>query len=95
MGLMAPWECWKKDLIPGLAQWVKDMALLQLWLRLQLQLGSDSWPRNSICHGVVKKIKKIKYITNKDLLYSTENYTQYFVVTYKGKESEKKSFMHV
>ena len=31
----------------------------------------------------------IKYITNKDLLYSTGNYTQYFVITYKRKESEK------
>ena len=26
---------------------------------------------------------------NKDLLYSTGNYTEYFVVTYKVKESEK------
>ena len=25
----------------------------------------------------------------KDLPYSTGNYTQYFVITYKGKESEK------
>ena len=33
--------------------------------------------------------KKKKKITNKDLLYSTGNYTQYFVITYKGKESEK------
>ena len=24
-----------------LAQWVKDLALLQLWCRSQLQLGSD------------------------------------------------------
>ena len=31
----------------------------------------------------------IKQITNKDLPYSTGNYTQYFVITYKGKESEK------
>ena len=31
----------------------------------------------------------LKKITNKDLLYSTGNYTQYFVITYKGKESEK------
>ena len=31
----------------------------------------------------------IKQITNKDLLYSTGNYTQYFVITYKGKESKK------
>ena len=29
----------------------------------------------------------IKQITNKDLPYSTGNYTQYFVITYKGKES--------
>ena len=27
-------------------------------------------------------------INNQDLLYSTGNYTQYFVITYKGKESE-------
>ena len=31
----------------------------------------------------------IKYITNKDLLYGTGNYTQYLVVTYNGKESKK------
>ena len=31
----------------------------------------------------------IKQITNKDLLYSTGNSTQYLVITYKGKESEK------
>ena len=31
----------------------------------------------------------IKQITNKDLLYSTGNSTQYFIITYKGKESEK------
>ena len=30
----------------------------------------------------------IKQITNKDLLHSTGNY-KYFVITYKGKESEK------
>ena len=28
-------------------------------------------------------------MTNKSLLYSRGNYTQYFVTTYKGKESEK------
>ena len=28
-----------------------------------------------------------KEITNKNLLYGTENYTQCFVITYKGKES--------
>ena len=34
----------------------------------------------------------IKQISNKDLLYSTGNYTQYFVITYKGKESEKNRY---
>ena len=29
-------------------------------------------------------------ITNKDLLYSTGNCTQYFVMTYMGKESKKR-----
>lgn len=39
------------DLIPGLAQWVKDLA----WPQLQLWLGSDSWPRNSVCCGTARK----------------------------------------
>ena len=29
-------------------QWVKDLVLLQLWYRMQLQLGFDPWPRNFI-----------------------------------------------
>ena len=32
--------------VPAVAQWVKDLALLQLWRRLQLWLGFDSWPGN-------------------------------------------------
>ena len=31
----------------------------------------------------------IKQITNKNLLYSTENYTQYPVITYDGREWNK------
>ena len=31
----------------------------------------------------------IKWINNKDLLYSTGNYTQYLIITYNGNESEK------
>ena len=26
--------------IPGLARWVKDLALLKVWRRLQVQLGN-------------------------------------------------------
>ena len=31
----------------------------------------------------------IKWVNNKDLLYSTGNYIQYLVIIYNGKESEK------
>ena len=31
----------------------------------------------------------IKQVNNRDLLYSRGNYTQYFIITYKGKGSEK------
>ena len=40
---------WDTDLIPGLAQWVKDQVLQQQQLRSQVWLRSDLWPRNSIC----------------------------------------------
>ena len=36
-----------------------------------------------------------KMITNNDLLYSTENYTQYFVITYKGKELKKNIYIQI
>ena len=37
---------------PSLAQWIRDPALLQL---LPLQLRSNPWPGNSICHEAGKK----------------------------------------
>ena len=44
----------------------------------------------------IYKLLHIKQITNKDLLYSTGNYTQYFVITYKGKEPEKEyTYVHI
>ena len=55
---MASWECCDTGLIPSLAQWVGDLAFLQLWLRLQLQLRSHPWPWKSMCRGEVKKEKK-------------------------------------
>ena len=36
----------------------------------------------------------IKQITNKDPLYSTENSTQYYIMTYMGKEPKKGRYMY-
>ena len=38
----------------------KDSALPWLKYRWQLQLESDLWPRNSICHRAAKKAKRKK-----------------------------------
>ena len=43
---------------PSPAQWVKDLALSQLWHSLQLWLGSDPCPRNSICYRMAQKEKR-------------------------------------
>lgn len=32
--------------VPGLVQWVKDLAFLQLWQRSQLRFGFNPWPGN-------------------------------------------------
>ena len=37
-----------------------------------------------------KRICKIK-----DLLYSTGNYTQYFLINYKGRESEEYTYIYI
>lgn len=50
---------------PSQAEWVKDLAMSQLWCRLQLLLGSDAWSGNSICHQVAqkreKKVSKLRF----------------------------------
>ena len=47
-------------MIPSLAQWFKDPALLQLWHRLLLWLEFNPWPGGfPYTSGVVKKGKKI------------------------------------
>ena len=45
------------------SQWVKDLALLQLQLKLQMWFSSDPWPGNSIgCGGGQKRKKKLSYL---------------------------------
>ena len=57
-GSAASWEPWDTGSMPRLAQWVKDLALQKLWLRMK-RLGSDPWPRHSMCHGAAKRKNKI------------------------------------
>ena len=44
--------------VPTVAQWLKDLALLQLWCRSQQQLGFDPWLRNFHMPRVRLKEKK-------------------------------------
>ena len=63
MGSAASWECWDAGLIPDLAQWVKDVVWLQVWLRSQLQLRSDPWPGNTPQGGQKKKKKSFSFFS--------------------------------
>lgn len=45
---------------PGPAQWVEDLELTQLRCKLQPQLGSDPWLRNSMCCRAAKTEKEKK-----------------------------------
>ena len=63
----------------------------------RLQNETYSYQRGKVGKGEINQefgvniytLLYIKQITNKDLLYSTGNSTQYSVMTYMGKESEK------
>ena len=56
-------KCWDMGLVPSPAQCVEDSVLSQLQLRLQLQVGSDPLPGNSICLRVAKSGKnKMKFL---------------------------------
>ena len=52
-------EC-RFDPLPSRAQWVQDPVLPQMQHRSQLRLGSDPWPRNSVCCRMSKKVGKKK-----------------------------------
>ena len=53
------------------------------------------WGTNQKLGMNIHTLLYINWITNKDLLYSTKNSTQYSIITYVGKESEKKEWIYV
>ena len=64
------WSLGSAGLIPGPVQWIKDLALLQLWCRLQLWSDSTPSPGISICRGSGKKKKKKKRQISVNHLFS-------------------------
>ena len=60
-------HCRGSGLIPCPMLWVKGWALLQLWHRLQLQLGINPWPKLPHANGSAKGKKK--KILLKNLMY--------------------------
>ena len=59
--------CWAEGLLPGPTQWVKDLALLQLWCRSQLWLRIHPWPGNFQMLQEWQKKKKKKKKKRKQL----------------------------
>ena len=52
--------------VPTVGQWVKDLELLQLWCRSQLQAGFNPWPRElPYASGAAEKEKKKKKKDNR------------------------------
>ena len=52
-------------------------------------MGSPALQADSLPTELSGKPSIIYKLINKDLLYSTVNYSQYSIITYMGKESEK------
>ena len=61
MGLAASLQCQDVGSIPCPAQGVKGSGAA-------LEIGSDPWPRNPICHGVDKKERKKKKKRRENLI---------------------------
>ena len=58
----ASWEPWDVGSIPSPVPWVKDLALLKMWLRWEQQLRSESpaWELH-MSQGGQKKKKGVAY----------------------------------
>ena len=63
-----------------------EFAAYEHWLCLSKELGVLLfWSKQTFC----QPLKNVHFVKQQDLLYGTGNYTQYLVITYNAKESEK------
>lgn len=82
-------------MIPGLAQWVKDLKLLQLWHRSQLWLRFHPWPGNfhiwelPYAMGAAEKDKTKQNKTKKQRLMEEEEKKRARNTMAKGKKLSK------
>ena len=91
-----PWSSRLDQANPGYPQWWTHDLVIQNkktkpWVVFAGPTGEEK-------HFSGESDDRIQACDNKDLLYSTGSYTQYFVITYMGKESEKEyiySFFYV
>ena len=63
--------------------------------KLKVARGWSRWRINWETGIDIYTLLYTKWITNKDSLYSTENSTQYSVMTYMGKKSKKGRYMYM
>ena len=59
------------------------MVVVMVLMRVLAAVEKEEEEKDNICYT------ETNCGTNKGLLYSTGNYSQYYVITYKGKESER------
>ena len=72
-----------------MAEWVKDLELLQLWHRSKLWLGFDPWPRNFHVPWVQPKKKEKK--KEKKVLIRTIYFTSIRKAKIKDKTKQNKN----
>ena len=69
----------------------------QKWIhRHRKQIYGHQREKGNWDYGISRyKPLYMKQINNKDLMYSTGNYSQYFVIIYRGKESENNLYIYI
>ena len=82
------------SLIPGSGSWRRKWQPIRVFLPGKSHGQSYSpWSCKRVRHNFTTK--HIKYLTNKDLPYSTWNSIQFSVITLRGKHLQKSRYMYM